>query len=156
MKITIQSLIFVGLFPAYLCNAQIKDYKVYQDSIFNMCLIENDSNIVSKSIRQINALDTAAITTNKQLLYRDIGFLYYKLYTLHQEHQFLKTAIFHHEKAIQYKPNFTLALNDLMVFQYFNKDYKACMTYYKALKSITRPSRDLRQLYRLAKKKSHA
>lgn len=141
---------------ASICNAQIKDYKFYQDSIFNICLIENDSNIVVNFIHQMNALDTAAITTNKHLLYRDIGFLYYKLYTLHQENPFLQTAILNHKKAIQYNPQYTLALNDLMVFQYFNKDFEACMRHYKSLKSITRPSKDLRHLYRLAKKKSHA
>lgn len=156
MKTKLKTLIFLCVFQANIGNAQIKDYKVYQDSIFNMCLIENDSNIVVKSILPIKALDTTAITTNKHLLYRDIGFLYYKLYTLHQEHQFLKTAIYHHEKAIQYDPKFLLALNDLMVFQYFNKDYQTCMLYYQTIKSISRPGKDLRQLYRLAKKKSHA
>ena len=156
MKTGSKFLMIFFLSQANTSNAQMKDYKVYQDTIFNICLIESDSISVSKSIHQIYTLDTASFTTNKHLLYRDLGFLYYKLYALKQDSQFLKTAIYHHEKAIQYLPDFTLALEDLMVFQFFNKDYKASMQYYQTLKSISRPRKDTRQLYRIAKKKSHA
>ena len=99
--------------------AQITDYKLYQDSVFNICRIYDDSASLTKSIHQLKDLDTSKIEKNKDLYYRDLGFLYYKFYAISNDTNALANAVAIYQQGLSLNPKNQLLLHDLIVFNYF-------------------------------------
>ncbi|MFM6983761.1 MAG: hypothetical protein ACKOXF_06490 [Chitinophagaceae bacterium] len=131
--------------------AQVSDYKLYQDSVFNICRIYDDSLSLTNSIHQLQGLDTSKIEKNKDSYYRDLGFLYYKLYAINIGTHSLDQAISLYKQGLLFNPKNQLLLHDLIVFNHFKKNYSDCSNYYKLMKQITKPDKDSKKLYKIAK-----
>jgi hypothetical protein len=139
--------------------AQVSDYKLYQDSVFNICRIYDDSLSLSNSIQQLQGLDTSKIEKNKDLYYRDLGFLHYKYYVISNDSNSLTTAIALYKRGLSVEPKNTLLLHDIIVFSFLKKNYSDCITYYNQLKKISKPDKESKALYKKAKsriQKTHA
>lgn len=135
--------------------AQVSDYKLYQDSVFNICRIYDDSLSLTNSIHQLQGLDTAKIIKNKDLYYRDLGFLNYKYYVISNDANSLRTAITLYQRGLSFEPKNTLLLHDLIVFSFLRKNYSDCITYYNQLKQVSKPDKDSKALYKKAKSRLH-
>lgn len=131
--------------------AQVSDYKLYQDSVFNICRIFDDSLSLTNSIHQLQGLDTAKIEKNKDLYFRDLGFLHYKYYVISNDSNSLTTAIALYKRGLVVEPKNTLLLHDLIVFSFLKKNYTDCIAYYNQFKQVAKPDKESKSLYKKAK-----
>lgn len=112
MEMNKLKLLVALLFLSVALPAQKHNYLRYRDNLTNLSCEYVDSLTLIQTLERLENFDTAQISKNIHLYYKDFGWCNYMLFLRLKDYKYLSKAIELYDKALFHKPHYTLVLWD--------------------------------------------